>query len=664
MLRKTALKGFTLRSIPVRLLHAIFLLLTFSATTLAAPNKIPLNQFSHMPMVQAPDLSPDGNTIAVILNQEASTQVAVVPFDDNADIRVVLKLDADKYRIESLAWANNERLIVTVSQPLHLPEWGMRVRTTHLYSVKTDGSGMIELRRKARERDPSRVNFYRNSPTLFSLLHQDPDHILVTVSDRSDEFYSSIFKVNIVTGLYEKHVANSNRIVEWGATLDGEVLLGIGVDKNRHIDTRYLYTRDNIDADWEKVKTFEPYVTETFSPVIYEPQTRSIIVISDHKLNKEALWRFDIATGEYTLLGEAPGDLDVSRGITRLVGTKNTLVGFTYTDNYLRRAFFDEGSQALSQEIGAVFGQSGLQASLYDWDQAKNRHLIFAVSDKSPGKFYTYDKTNNSLGFWYSMYPHLEKANLASVQPFKFDARDGMKLNGYLTLPNDVNKPPVVVFPHGGPFDRDTQHFDPYVQMFASRGYAVLQVNFRGSTGYGRDYFTAGHHEWGKKMQTDLLDALAWLKNSKLADTDNACIVGTNYGGYAALTAAYQSPQTFKCVVSLSGSANMRTSIVQWRREGNEHFIEKVITQDEVELTKLSPIYHAKEFNAPVLLIHGKVDDQVSFRQTEDMYIALKRAKKKVKMKLYKFGSHNLEDEVSLRGSMALVEGFLDKHLN
>ncbi len=640
------------------LLFSIFL---FAANAMAKEAVIPLEHFNQMPLVQQPIISPDGKNIAVILNQGDTTQVAMFPFDDKSKMQVLLQLGTEKYRIEDISWANNERVLVSVTQPLFISEWKTRVRTNHIYSANIDGSDVIELRMKTRKKEKS--SFYRNSPDLKSLLKEDPDHILVTMNNERDNFYSSIYKVNVNTGEFFKYLPNTKRIYSWGVTHTGEVLLGVGADKSYKNKTRYIYTRKDVDSDWKMVKTFEGFKTETFSVQSYDPNSNSIIVISDYKLKKKAMWRYHIGNGEYELMAEAPGDLDITGAIRRLDNKNWTIVGYKYNDNFVKRVYFDKNRNKFAQQITTLFNKSNLQANLYDWDQKKERYIISAISDKSPGKFYLYDKKTNKLNFWYAQFPQLEKANLAQVQPFDFAARDGMKLHGYLTLPNNVKNPPVVLYPHGGPFARDSQYFDSYVQMFANQGYAVLQVNFRGSTGFGNKYETAGYHQWGKKMQTDLIDALDWLKASKQADTSNACIVGNSYGGYAALAAGFQTPDRFKCIISLAGVADMTTTIADMKRWGHKAYVENAVTDNQYELEQMSPVNHAEAFKAPVLLIHGKVDSVVSYRESEAMYDALKRAEKQVEIKLYKYGTHNFDDAINRKSAMELMVSFLQKHL-
>ena len=189
-----------------------------------------------MPMVSSPSISPDEKNIAVILNQGEFTQMAIIPFADRSNVTVILQLGIEKYRIDSLSWANDNRILASVTQPFIIQK--QRYRTTHLYSAQIDGSNVFEIRKKSKNRSP--VAFYYNSPRLLSLLEDDPEHILITINDPRDNNYSSVFKVNVNNGGFEKYLPNSKRIFSWGVTRTGEVLLAIGSDKNPDKDIEYI----------------------------------------------------------------------------------------------------------------------------------------------------------------------------------------------------------------------------------------------------------------------------------------------------------------------------------------------------------------------------------------------------------------------------------------
>ena len=613
-----------------------------------------------MPMVEQPSLSPDGKNIAVIINRETQTQVSIVPFNDPRQITAVVGLEGEKFRIESIAWANNERILVTVTQPIKYQLY--RLRSTHIYSVKIDGSDTFEL--KSRKKNKDNLDLFRSSPSLLSTLPKEHDHILVTINDARDNYYSSVFKVNVNTGSFEKYIPNGDKITGWHVNRSGNILLAVGTDTDKRSDFSYIYTRKNSKDDWTLVKKREAYKDETFTPLLYEQQNDSIIVMSDREFNKDAIWRYYIETEKYELLGQAPGNFDVSGAITQREGDTYNIVGFYYTDHFVRRVYFDEGSESLNKSISSIFAKQGLQASIYDRDQHKKRFIIYGVSDNKPGQFYLFDSAVKKISPWYGEYPSLKKHKLSKVTPIEFKSRDNMTLYGYITLPQGVEKPPLVVFPHGGPYGvRDNQYFDPYVQLFASRGYAVLQVNYRGSGGYGNTYLTNGYSQWGKKMQTDIEDAVNWVKQEQLANTDKSCIVGASYGGYAALAAGYQTPKQYNCIVSIAGVSDMEDQVSQWKDFGYRSYIDNAVNGEDEDLDKISPVSFANKFEVPVLLIHGKVDTKVNYRQSEKMYDALKEAKKDVEFTLFDYGTHYLDDAANRKQAMGLMVDFIDENI-
>ncbi|MCG7532272.1 S9 family peptidase [Psychrobium sp. MM17-31] len=639
----------------------LFLIFTLLCITPIQAKNIPITEFNKMPMVAQPSVSPDGKNIATIVNSEDKTQVAIIPFNDPSKMSIIVALGGDKFRIDSIDWANNQRVLITVSQPFKA--YNLQLRTSHIYSASLDGKDVIELKKRL-HRKATAEEFYRNSPNLLSLLKDEPNHILVTINDIRDNNYSSVFKVDIRDSSYEKYLPNGKLITSWNVDSKGQVLMAYGIDDDRTTDKRYFYTRKDSKSDWKLIKVSEGYTTETFSPKLYDPKTNSVIVKSDYKLGKDALWRYDIVSGEYSLLGEAPGNYDIEDALFVEENGERKVVGFSYVDNYLKRVYFDKSSETLNKQVAAIFSKKSLKASLYHWNSDKTRYIISTISDTKPTQYYLFDKNNPKIVPWYGAFPGLAKEKLASVSPIQFQARDGMQLYGYLTLPNGVNNPPLIVHPHGGPYGiRDTQYFNPFVQLFASRGYAVLQVNYRGSGGYGNAYHTSGYEQWGKKMQTDLIDGLNWVKEQELANTTNACIAGGSYGGYAALAAGYQTPDLFKCIVSIAGVGDMTEQVKMWRKKGLRSYIQNAVNPNDENLQGISPQFHADKFKAPVLLIHGQVDTRVSYRQSEKMYEALQAAGKDVDYKLFKFGTHYLNDAVNRREAMDLMIDFIDEHL-
>lgn len=632
----------------------------FVVNPLHAKKDIPIEYFNHLPMIQQPTLSPDGKTIATIFNQGDDTQVAIVPFDNPTDFNVLVRLGGDKYRIEEINWVNNKRLLVTVSQPMKI--YSSMNRISHLYSVGIDGK-TIELRSNAYLKAETSEKKWYASSDLLSLNKEDENHILVASQDTRDGHSRSIFKVNVNTGSYKKYLPNSNHLWGWGVNEKGKILIGVGGTGNSK-NLNYYYVRDSETDKWNKIKTNTPYVSESFSPLIYDNIKHILYVKTNYKLGKEAIWTFDTIKKEFIeVIGQAPGLLDVTGGLYSLDKGDRRLIGFRYLDKTEHREYFDKESNKLSRDINKLFEKNGLGATIYNHDSELKHIIIAAYKNNKPTKYILFDSTNLKFTPWFSTYPKLSKYHFPSLENIEFNARDGMKLYGYYTAPEGIKNPPLVLFPHGGPYARDYPDFDPFVQLFTSRGYAVLQINYRGSTGYGKAYEEAGYFQWGKKMQTDLIDGLKWVGKHKGVNIKKACIVGASYGGYAALAAGFQTPKQFKCIASISGVSDMKQQIKHWRIRGGDDYIENAIHIDAKNTKSISPLSHVSEFKVPVLLIHGKSDTRVDFLQSKKMHEALKRAGKKSKFVSFKYGTHYLDDAANRKVAMKELDVFLKKYL-
>jgi dipeptidyl aminopeptidase/acylaminoacyl peptidase len=255
------------------------------------------------------------------------------------------------------------------------------------------------------------------------------------------------------------------------------------------------------------------------------------------------------------------------------------------------------------------------------------------------------------------------------VQPIDVTNREGKPMRGYLTLPKDQRKAsPLIVFPHGGPHARDDMSFDPFVQFFAAQGYAVLQVNFRGSTGYGNQFHHQGYKQWGMKMQDDLMDAVAQVRKNPAIDASKSCVVGASYGGFAALVASFQQPEQFNCFISISGISDLPAMLERDSRlsEQLELYMKNAVGDYKTEADRLktvSAIYNTDKIQRPLLLIHGVKDTRVYFKQSLDLYNALKSKNKTVEYLELENGTHYFDEEADRKKAFAAMELFLSKHL-
>ena len=263
--------------------------------------------------------------------------------------------------------------------------------------------------------------------------------------------------------------------------------------------------------------------------------------------------------------------------------------------------------------------------------------------------------------------PGIEEADLAPTEPITYRARDGLLIDGYLTVPDlDADRWPLVVFPHGGPALRDQLEFNPFVQFMANRGFAVLQMNYRGSSGYGRRHKFLGHGQWGRAIQDDIADGVDWAVREGIADPARICIVGGSFGGYAALMGPIRDPQLYRCAASINGV----TDVVRWlretKRDGRFATLEISVgdpNRDGPELRAHSPLLRASEIEVPVMIAYGDADQVVSPRHSERMADALRRAgNDPVELRL-RGGGHNLANSAHRMRLLQALEGFLNEHL-
>jgi len=651
--------------IPKTLILLVTLWCGLSITANAAP-KQPLGykQFAHLPMVQYAKVSPDGKHIAAVLNSADGPSVVVSKFSDT-EISTIARLNKNRDRIDSLFWVNNERVLVSASQSRKSGK--NRHRVSSYFAVNLDGSEITPIKARKNKAATTWERRLVDYLRLISTLPHDEKHILVQVYDYRDKA-NAVYKVNIYTNKFTKLFSNTYNVYSWFANSDDIIQFGIGSKKNEPEVTRIWFKNSEAD-EWKMINERKTFEGETFRPVLVKDN--KLWVISDRINRRAALWEYDPVKGEYTKEIYSHDKYDIE-GVV-YARDRKTPVGVRYTANYEEIHYFNPKEQSLSKMVKASF--KNYHTSIASMSLDSKKLLIHAENDNSPTKYFWLDLTKKSGGFWFSRYPYLEGKKLAKKQPFTFKARDGMEIYGYLTMPAGLKpgvKPPFIVHPHGGPIGvRDDQGFDYLTQFLAAQGYAVLQTNFRGSGGYGVNYLTAGYKGWGKKMQQDVYDSIDWLEKRNIVDNNNACFVGWSYGGYAALTAAFQKPDDFNCIISIAGISDLEgMAFRESRNRGGlkEQILKQIGDPDDdvvnKELKSLSAINQLQKIKSPILLIHGKNDTQVHYGQSKNFYKAAKKANLNVEYTEFEFGTHYLDEEQNRLDAFKEIERFLHKYLN
>ena len=633
-----------------------FVLASVAPLSWAYAQQIPVESFGRLPAIEQPTVSPDGEHVAAVLNSANGPLIAVGEFGSR-DLKVVLQLKNAEDRVEWILWANNDRLLVSASYSEAFQ--GDRVRVKQLFSIDRSGENLKEIVWKSAVEAPLWTRII-DSDGLLSTLPDEPKYILMQIYDDRDEAFA-VFKVDIYKNKFKKQFSNTYEVNSWFADRDGQVKFGIGYDE----DVITTWYRESNDDGFQKMHSQKFFEGETFAPISVDGD--KAYVLTDHELRRAAIWKYDIPSAQYEELVYAVDGYSVDDAI--LDEDRSTIIGAEYTEHYQKRHYFNDDGANVYQKVANAF--PGFQTNIVSRSSDWNRLIVLTIRDNAPITYYWLDLSKGAGGAWFAQYPELQGAALTSVMPFDFKARDGMKLNGYLTVPSfqGDKKPPLIIFPHGGPQSRDTQYFDPFVQFFASRGYAVLQVNFRGSEGFNSNFEVAGYREWGGKMQEDVYDAIEWLEGLAMVDTSRACMVGASYGGYVALTAAYQQPDRYKCIVSIAGVSDIYSMV-----DENKLFESSKITyrklvgdptndEDRKMLIRNSPVNHVDSMKAPILLIHGDHDTQVRVAQSREFYRRARKAKLDVEYIEIHDGTHYLDNQDNRIMVFETIDKFLRTHL-
>lgn len=608
--------------------------------------------YAKLPLVEQPQISPDGQMIAALYNLDDGPQVVVAPFP-TLEFSTLAKLKKNRDRLEFIRWSGNKYLIISASYPEYFQ--GRHFRVQRLYAINVEDGSSKEITNR---RFSSQSWYQYQSYVLTSSLKDDEEHILVSTYDFTDEGYS-VFKVNLKTAKFEKAVNNVNDIDFWYADRKGRVRVGVAVEKKEDKINRTIWYRAAEQDELQKLHTRTYGVGETFDLIGLNEQGDKAYVLSDRETGFQSLWLYDIPKGEFEQMLYTHPQYDLEDG---LFDSQGELIGAYYYDDYYRSYYFDPADGEQEAAISAVL--KGLEVTVVSRSADKKKLLAMAVrDDKVPAYFY-FDLSKNKGGAWVSQYPQLNRTSMQPVEPYAFEASDGQKITGYLTMPKGIDKPALIVYPHGGPYARDYRYFDPKVQLLAAKGYAVLQVNFRGSEGFGTAFETAGYYQWGKRMQQDVYEAMDWLLASGRVSQTKACIVGASYGGYVALTAAYQHPERFDCVVSVSGISDLEELVQDEERQ--DSFIGNIVDLTDKnaidQLAQVSAINYLDKIKSPVLLIHGTKDTRVNYDQSRSFY---SKAKSRLDIKYIeiKDGTHFFDDYESNLTFIRELDSFLTKHL-
>ena len=613
------------------------LLLNLSCSKDKQVRQIPIEDFFKNPDKTAFMLSPDGKYISYLKPYNNRLNIFVQTLDG----RNVTRLTSGKNQnIAHYFWGNNSEL-------LYLKEQDENDKPL-LYAVRKDGSNTRNL-----------LPFKNVKIRIISKGRIPNNEILLAINQRDSTIFDA-YRLNISTGKLVLLVKNPGNITQWYADGNGKLRMALASDE---VNETLLY-RNSENAP------FMPFVTNSFkttiSPIGFSDNSSCIYALSNQNRDKKALVEFNWETGKEHRELYSNKNVDVSDAVYST--SKKKMVFATYETWKREREFLDKDVKKIYQGLLKLLPNTEIQLS--DSDSAERKFILKTYTDISQESFYLYDLIANKL-VKLSTEPPFKESEMCKMKPVVYKTRDGILINGYLTLPQGKNKKnlPVIVIPHSRQAARSSWGYNNEVQFLANRGYAVFQMNFRGSSGYGKSFWIAGFKQWGGKIQDDITDGVKWLISEGIADPARIAIFGTSFGGYSALHGLCFQPELYSCGASFSGLTNLFTyikSIPPYFKPYQQMFYETVGNPetDADYFREASPVFHTNRIKAPVFIAQGAKDPRVNVNETNQFVKELKKQKVPVMYIVKEKEGHYFRDQENKLELYRQLEKFLQSNLS
>jgi dipeptidyl aminopeptidase/acylaminoacyl peptidase len=616
-------------------IYASFVMAAIAQESL--PPKIPLKDFFRNPETTAYELSPSGEYIAFLKPYENRLNIWVQPLKGGEAKRVTSVTDRD---ISGFSWKSDKYLV-------YVKDNGGD-ENFHVYAADREGTNVRQLT----PFDGVRVEF-------IDALEDHPTDVIVGMNKRNKEIFDA-YRLNVETGDLKLIAENPGNISSWVTDHDGNIRVATTTDG---VNTSLLYRKTDQDS-WKTILTTN--YKESFSPQFFTFDNRNLYGVSNLGRDKSAAVEFDLESGkEAKVLYEHP-EVDVEgMAYSR---KRKVLTSAVYSTWKTERHFFDKQAEDLYNALHAKL--PGYEVVITSSNKNEDLFVVRTISDRSLGAFYLYELGSGALTKLADRAPWLPEDQLASMKPIQYQSRDGLTIHGYLTLPQGraPKNLPVVVNPHGGPWVRDGWGFNPEVQFLANRGYAVLQVNYRGSTGYGRKFWESSFKQWGGTMQDDITDGVHWLVDQGIADPKRIAIYGGSYGGYAVLEGLTKNPDLYAAGVDYVGVSNLFTFLKTippyWKPFLDQmHDMVGNPDADKAWFEAHSPALNAEKIKSPLFVAQGAKDPRVNINESNQIVEALKKRGVDVEYMVKQNEGHGFHNEENRFDFYEAMESFLAKHL-
>lgn len=658
-------------------------LLALTAAT-GAQASVPLETFVGYPDYRSARVSPDGRKV-VAIKREAVGDVLVLIDIDSGQVKPLSVARSDQnMRVDFVYFKGNSRVVFGLSQRVKIVHGNSNAdrtgnvddgvaRYAMIYSSNTDGSGLLSLY------DPTRDQGFDKAARagIVDDLPNDDKHVLLIVPKVGGV---ALWKVNVQTGAREEVERGEVNTLSWETDVNGVPVMRLdAIEGGKGLVWK---RRPPGTKDWVEIVRFKgaegANSAPTFTPVSPGVNANEMIVLARRDgADKSAAFTYNTSTGQFGEEIAANPDFDIQRVIVDR--ERRTLLGACWLDLKVACSANDPAFGRLWSGLSKALGPEVNVGIISRSDNETDRWLIRTYGPKDLGTYYIFDNKKKTLSVLFQDHPDVRPDQLPTSTVFNYTTSDGMKQWGYLWLPPGVKATdrnlPLVVIPHGGPEGRDAFGTDPFAQTFATRGYAVLQPNFRGGSGSGRAFVEAGHRQWGQRMQQDVADAATSLIKTGSIDPARVCIMGWSYGGYTAMTAAFKNTDIFKCSVAGAGVSDL-PEMLRWVRDGSKSkdvfgrggygptsISYKYWTtaigdpdKDRQVLVENSAARNAGKVTIPLLLIHGDEDLTVPYDQSVIMQKALAREGRNVRLVTISDGAHSPDQDQADRWASALGE--------
>ncbi|HNC84488.1 MAG TPA: prolyl oligopeptidase family serine peptidase [Nitrospira sp.] len=628
----------------------------------------PTATFASLPRIESIQLSPSGRHLAVLRHHDGQTFLETHTVTGQ-DAHPVVSTDNREYIITWFRWINDERLLVSMRFAA-TPEATDTVET-RLMAVNRDGTE--QTANLLKQGGFSSLFGQKHVPQfeyqLVGMIPGDPRHVLLAL-DLEHPNAPDVYKVDVYSGERQLVQANPsskpdrNAISHWIADRTGAVRSGVGQFQT----AVHAIVRQPESTLWRELADYDLAKETGLVPLAFDADPAWLYVRDQHR-GKTAIFKLNVMDrAADRVLVVADPKFDLNGELVYAPGRKK-VVGVRYSAADERVLFWDFDAQRLQARIDRAI--PGTVNVIHSSSDDGRLHVVKSSGAAQPPRWSIFDEQDGRMVLLGRSYPDLETAALAAPTTTYVTARDGKELQVFLTVPKDRDPRhlPMIVFPHGGPAARMPGAFNYWTQWFVSRGWAVLEPRFRGTEGYGDDVLRAGFQRWGLEMQNDLTDVVQYAVRAGIANAGRICIVGSGYGGYAALMGAVKTPDLYRCAVSLGGV----TDLPQLVSDGRGYLNQKPMVEarigswwnDRDRLRETSPVAHAQGMRTPLLLMHGSMDRSVPVSQSRNLADALKAANatnaRYVELPLADEALRREEDRLHVFSEM---ERFLTQHLD